>query len=245
MNIKTLLLILAVVFSTASCITVTSPGREKVVPAMDVQLKVTSLNIKSIQEQGVLGVEDGDEISMVYAINAYDASGELFTVNTGFWGTRTHKEGAVIAAEEFDKIKVGVPKDGSVIVAFSLIEIDDYRGERRIIAVKKHTKKEKTPKRSDRSTFDKDKELMPTELVERSLDIAGYRNFAGKHLTLSSNDYLGGTKLVLDASALDEIQSKKESGRQRHEIEGSQINESFQYELKYDIDVTRRNTATK
>jgi hypothetical protein len=225
--------------SISACKTVSMREQQKVEPDLQVELKVNSLDIMRIEEKGVLGIQDGDELTLVYSINGYDQNGNLISVNNGFWGTRTHEEGTTVPADEFDRIKVSIPRQGKVIAAFTMIEVDDYRGERRIIAVKKHTKSERFPKASRSTKFEEDQNLEPTDLIARSFKIAGYRNLIARHLQISSNDYLGSTKQVLDWTDVNQILNKNDSGRETYKMDGTPVNEDYLYELKYDFNVTR------
>lgn len=238
MNNRFSLLIILGAFCISSCAALKT-GKNRVVPDLAVQLKVNSLHAKKIQEQGILGTQDGDEVALAYTINAYDQTGSLISVNNGFWGTRTIPQDALILAEEFDRLTVHIPMEGKVIAAFSLLEIDDYKGERKIAKVKSYTKSERYPKFLSISTFDEDQNLPPLELVAKSLKIAGYKNFKTRHMNLSINDDLGGTKQVFDSAELKKIMDKTRSGRETFEVDGTQINENYLYVLKYDLDISR------
>ncbi len=144
MNSKILLFSLCIIYGISGC-TALKTGKDRVVPEVRVQLKVNSLHAKKVQEQGLLGADAGDEPSLVYTINAYDEEGSLLSVNNGFWGTRTIPQDALILSEEFTRLSVRIPAEGKVIVAFSLIEIDDYKGERKIAKIKSYTGSERYP----------------------------------------------------------------------------------------------------
>ncbi len=238
-NFKNLSICLLLALGVSGCATVSRSGQDEVTPAYNASLKINSLHIKQVQEQGVLGVDAGDELTLVYSINAYDANGRLYAINNGFWGTRTHQQGAVIAAEEFDRIRVPVPEGGRVLAAFAMIEIDDYRGERSIIAAKKHTNAVRYPKASQRTTWEKDQALMPADLVSQSLAIAGYRNFATRHINVSSNDFVGGTRKELSHEELGRLLARSAPAKESYQMDGSQVNESYLYELNYGLEVAR------
>lgn len=222
----------------SSC-TVFKSGKDRIVPDLRVELRVASLHAKKVQEQGVLGTEAGDEPALIYTINAYDQEGSLLSVNNGFWGTRTIQQDALILSEEFSKLAVHIPTNGKIIAAFSLIEIDDYKGERRIAKIKAYTKSERYPKLLSRSAFDEDSNLPPMELVAKSLKIAGYKNFITKHMNLSINDDLGNTKQILDTEDINKIVAGTKSGKETFEMDGSQINENYIYVLKYGFTISR------
>lgn len=234
--IPRLLFALGWAFTVSAC-TGLRTGPVSNAPALVAQLNVTSLQARKVQEQGLLGAQEGDELTLVYAIRAYDGRGTLLSVNNGFWGTRTILEGTTIPPAEFDKINVRVPADGKIITALSLIEIDDYKGERRIGRIRSHTKAERPPKMLTVSNFADDQHLSPLELVAHSLRIAGYRNFMARHLTLSLNDDLGGEKKVLEAQDLARMQGKTNAGQVTLELDGQQVNEPFFYVLKYNLEV--------
>jgi hypothetical protein len=208
-------------------------------PQLVAQLTVNSLLARQVQEQGILGAQEGDELTLVYSLKSYDGSGNLLAVNNGFWGTRTILEGTTIPAGEFDKISVRVPADGKIIAALSLIEIDDYKGERRIGRIRSHTKAERQPKALTHSTFAADQHLPPLQLIGNALRIAGYRNFNARHLNLSLNDDLGGDKKLLEGDDLTRLQSKPASGQSTLELDGKQVNESYFYVLKYNLEVSK------
>lgn len=233
------LLAIVCLFCTISSCTVLKTGKDRVVPDMRVQLKVSSLHAKKIQEQGLLGTDAGDEPSLIYTINAYDEKGNLLSVNNGFWGTRTIGQDALILAEEFSNLTVNIPTNGKVIAAFSLVEIDDYKGERKIAKIKPFTKSERYPKFLSISSFDEDRNLPPMEFIARSLKVAGYKNFITKHMNLSINDDLGGTIQVLDTEEVKKIMEGAKSGKETYEMDGSQMNESYLYILKYGLSVSR------
>jgi hypothetical protein len=238
MSLKNLLVTLCILCSVSSC-AVLNTGKDRVVPDMRVQLKISSLHAKKIQEQGLLGTDAGDEPTLIYTINAYDEKGNLLSVNNGLWGTRTIPQDALILSEEFSNLAVHIPANGKVITAFSLIEIDDYKGERKIAKVKSFTKAERYPKFLSISSFEEDRNLPPIEFIAKSLKIAGYKNFVTKHMNLSINDELGGTVKVLDTEDVQKIQTGTKSGKETFEMDGSQINENYLYILKYGLSVSR------
>lgn len=238
MQTKSIIYFLLITLNISAC-TSFKTGKDRVVPDLQVQLKISSLHAKKIQEQGLLGTQDGDEPALLYSVYAYNQEGSLISVNNGFWGVRTISQDALILADEFEKIAVRIPEGGKIIAAFSLIEIDDYKGERRIAKVKNYTRSERYPKMLSISAFDEDRNLSPLELVAKSLKIAGYKKFVIKHMDVSINDDLGGTKQVFEAEDLQKINvdTKVSAGKETFEIDGSQINENYLYVLKYDIDV--------
>lgn len=239
MEYKKLLLIIGILAGLSSCASLNPGSKSRAVPDMQVNLKVTSLHAKQVQEQGVIGAGEGDELTLVYAINAYDANGSLLSVNNGFWGTRTINQNALILAEEFDRISVHIPRDGKVIAAFALLEVDDYKGERKIAKVKNYTRSERYPKLLASTSFAEDQNRTPLELIANSLKIAGYKYFESRHMNLSINDELGSTKRVMEASDLSRIAGGGTSGKQTFEIDGTQVNEKYLYVLKYDLDASR------
>jgi hypothetical protein len=240
MEYKKLFLMMGLLVGLNACSVLNGGGsRNRPVPDMRIDLKVNSLHAKQVQEQGVIGAGEGDELTLVYTLNAYDASGKLLSVNNGFWGTRTIQQNALILADEFDRISVHVPRDGKVIAAFALLEIDDYKGERKIAKVKNFTRSERYPKYLAVSSFESDQGQTPLELVARSLKIAGYKYFESRHMNLSINDDLGNTKKVFDAADLARITSGSDTGRETFEMDGTQINEKYLYVLKYDLNAVR------
>ena len=239
MYYKKIFLMMALLVGLNACAVLNSGNRNRTVPDMRIDLKVNSLHAKQVQEQGVIGAGEGDEVTLVYTLNAYDAKGSLLSVNNGFWGTRTINQNALILADEFDRISVHVPRDGKVIAAFALLEIDDYKGERKIAKVKNYTRSERYPKYLAVSNFDEDQTRTPLELVAKSLKIAGYKYFESRHMNLSINDDLGSTKKVLDAAELARITSGSDTGRETYEMDGTQINEKYLYVLKYDLNAVR------
>lgn len=228
-------------FLTFSSCAALRSGSSSPEAALEVSLKVNSLQAKEVQEKGMLGSQDGDELTLVYSLSAYDAKGTLISVNNGYWGTRTIAQGTLIKGEEFDPIRVRIPREGKVIASLSLLEIDDYKGERRIAQVKSRTKKERQPSYMRVTSFADDQNLSPLQLVSQSLAIAGYKNFTSKHLTLSTNDDLGGTKKVLEAPDLDRIQKQPRGPQETVELDGRQINEDYLYVLKYNLEVSQIN----
>ncbi len=243
MEYKKLFLIAALLVGLNGCSVLNSGSRNRAVPDMRIDLKINSLHAKQVQEQGVIGAGEGDELTLVYTLNAYDAGGNLLSVNNGFWGTRTINQNALVLADEFDRIKVHVPRDGRVIAAFALLEIDDYKGERKIAKVKNFTKMERYPKYLAVSSFNEDQGRTPLELIARSLKIAGYKYFESRHMNLSINDDMGSTKKVLDSDDLAQLTSGGSTGRETYEMDGTQINEKFLYVLKYDLNATRTGST--
>ncbi len=243
MRIKNFIFITGIFLTLSSC-AVLKTGKDRIVPELKVQLKINSLHAKQIQEQGVLGTQEGDELALVYSLNAYDEKGSLIAVNNGFWGTRTHQQNALILSDEFDKISVPIPRGGKVIATLILIEVDDYKGERKLAKIKSQTRAERYPKFMDISSFSEDQSRPAIDLIAKSLDIAGYDNFKSRHMNLSINDELGSTRQALDETELGKILSGARSGKETYEMDGSQINEKYLYVLKYDLDVTRTSTST-
>lgn len=238
MNSRILLFFLCILYSISSC-TVLKTGKDRVVPEVRVQLKIASLHAKKIQEQGLLGTDAGDEPSLIYTVNAYDEKGNLLSVNNGLWGTRTIPQDALILSEEFSRLSVRIPAEGKIIAAFSLIEIDDYKGERKIAKLKSYTGSERYPKLLSISDFEEDRNLPPIELIARSLKIAGYKNFITRHMNLSINDELGGTKQILNTEDIKKIIAGAKSGKESFEMDGGEINENYLYVLKYDLDISK------
>ncbi len=238
MNPKKLFVLLIIAAGASSCATLNT-GQSRFVPDLRVDLRVNSLHAKEIQEKGMLGAGEGDELTLVYTINAYDAAGGLVAVNNGFWGTRTTPQNALILADEFDKVSVHIPKEGKIIAAFALLEIDDYKGERKIAQVKNYTKTERYPKFLGASSFSDDQNKPALELIDNSLKVAGYKYFKSRHMNLSINDELGSTKKVLDGGDVNKILSSSGSGKETFEMDGTQINEKYLYVLKYDLNVAR------
>jgi hypothetical protein len=239
MGYKQLFLMMVLLMGLNACAVFNGGSRNRPVPDMRIDLKINSLHAKQVQEQGVIGAGEGDELTLVYTLNAYDANGSLLSVNNGFWGTRTIQQNALILADEFDRISVHVPRDGKVIAAFALLEIDDYKGERKIAKVKNFTKSERYPKYLAASNFSEDQARTPLELVAKSLKIAGYKHFQSRHMKLSINDDLGNTKQVFEAADLARITSGSDTGRETFEMDGTQINEKYLYVLKYDLNAVR------
>lgn len=238
MSLKKLSILLLMATVVSSCASLNT-GQSRVVPDLRVDLKVNSLHAKDIQEKGMLGAGEGDELTLVYTINAYDAAGSLVAVNNGFWGTRTTPQSALILADEFDRVSVHIPKEGKVIAAFALLEIDDYKGERKIAKVKNYTKTERYPKFLGGGSFNEDQNRPAVELIDNSLKVAGYKYFKSRHMNLSINDELGSTKKVLDAADMNKILSGASAGKETYEMDGTQINEKYMYVLKYDLNVVR------
>jgi hypothetical protein len=239
MKYKKLFLMMVLLAGLSACSVLNSGSRKRPVPDMRIDLKINSLHAKQVQEQGVIGAGEGDEVTLVYTLNAYDADGNLLSVNNGFWGTRTINQNALILADEFDRISVHVPRDGKVIAAFALLEIDDYKGERKIAKVRNFTKSERYPKYLTGSSFNDDQGRTPLELVAKSLRIAGYKYFESRHMNLSINDDLGNTRKVLDTADLARLISGSSTGRETFEMDGTQINEKYLYVLKYDLNAVR------
>jgi hypothetical protein len=200
-----------------------------------VQLSINSLHAKQVQEKGLLDADAGDELALVYTINAYDKEGQLTSVSNGLWGIRQTKKDALILADQFDKITVPAYRDGRVLVAISLIEIDDFRGERKMAKVRDYTKSVRFPKLLRVSAFDEDKNLPPLEIIDRSFRIAGYKHFKTRQMDVSTNDELGSTKQAFDAAALNSIINGSGSVKETYEIDGANVNEEYLYIVKYGV----------
>jgi hypothetical protein len=95
------------------------------------------------------------------------------------------------------------------------------------------------PKPAQRTTLDKDRALMPADLVSQSLAMAGYRNFATRHITMSTNDFVGGTSKEADREELNRILAKAAAAKESYQMDGTQVNESYVYELNYALEVSR------
>lgn len=238
MIVKKLFLVLSISLFISSC-AVLKTGKERVVADQWVELKINSLHVKRTQEEGVLGTKEGDELALVYAINSYDENGKLLVVNNGYWGTRTIQQDALILSEEFNKIRVPVPKGGKAIATLTLIEVDDYKGERKMAKIRPYTKSQRYPKVLRITNFEDDRNLSPLDFVANSLKVAGYKYFKSKQMNLSINDDLGGKMHGYDAEDLNSIIAGKKSGKETLEISGRQVNENYLYVLKYDVDVSR------
>jgi uncharacterized protein YqfB (UPF0267 family) len=200
-----------------------------------VQMSISSLHAKQIQEKGLLGSDAGDELALVYSINAYDKQGQLTSVSNGLWGIRQTQQDALILADQFDKIQIPAYTDGSILVAMSLIEIDDFKGERKMAKVRDHTKSVRFPKMLSVSSFEDDRNLSPLDIINRSFKIAGYKNFKAKQMNISTNDELGSTKQAFSAAELNSILSGSKTVRETYEIDGANVNEGYLYVLKYSV----------
>jgi hypothetical protein len=205
-----------------------------------VQLNINSLHAKQVQEKGVLDSDAGDELALVYTINAYDKQGQLTSVNNGFWGVRQTQKDALMLTDQFDKLDIPVYRDGRILVAISLVEIDDFKGERKMAKVRDHTKAVRFPKLLRVSSFEEDKNLPPLDIIERSLRIAGYKHFRTKQVNVSTNDELGSTRQAFDAAELNNIISGTKSVKETYEIDGANVNEEYLYVLKYGIQVRKK-----
>jgi hypothetical protein len=236
MPVKNILPALFLLFILSAC-GVLKTGADRFVPDKRVQLEINSLLAKSVQEQGEIGIKVGDELTLVYSLNGYDEKGNLVSVNNGFWGTRTIGQGTTIAAREFDKISVHIPVGGKVIAALTLLEVDDFKGERKMVKVKPHTRSERFPNAVYLRKFDEDRNLPPLDLIDKSLDIAGYNNFKVKQMNFSTNDDLGGSLYVYDTDDINKLSSKAKTGTETLELSGQQVNESYLYVIKFDLDI--------
>jgi hypothetical protein len=223
-------------FILGAC-SVLKTGANRFVPDKRVQLKIHSLLAKSVQEQGEIGTVAGDELTLVYSLNGYDEKGNLVTINNGFWGTRTIRQGTTIAAKEFDHLSVHIPVGGKVIAALALLEVDDFKGERKMLKVKPHTRSERYPKALNLRVFDEDRNLPPLDLIDKSLNLAGYNSFKVKQLDFSTNDELGGSIFVYDTDDVGKLSSKAKTGTETLELNGKQVNESYVYVIQYALNV--------
>lgn len=204
-----------------------------------IQLTINSLHAKQVQEEGILDSDTGDECALVYTINAYDKEGQITSVSNGLWGIRQTKQNALILADQFDKIDVPVYRDGKILVSLSLIEIDDFKGERKMDKVRDFTKAVRFPKLLRVSAFDEDKNLPPLEIIDRSFKIAGYKYFKTKQMSVSTNDELGSTKQAFDASELNSMISGSKTVKETYEIDGANVNEKYLYIVKYGVQLKK------
>ncbi len=204
-----------------------------------VQLTVNSLHAKKIQEKGLLGSDSGDELALVYTIHAYDKEGQLTSVNNGLWGIRETQQNALILTDQFSKLDIPAYNDGRLLVAFSLIEIDDYKGERKMAKVRNHTKSVRFPKLLSVSSFEDDQNLPPLELIAKSFKIAGYKHFKTKQMAVSTNDELGSTKQAFTSTDLAAILTGAKPVKETYQIDGANVNEDYQYVLKYTVQSKR------
>jgi uncharacterized protein YxeA len=200
-----------------------------------IQLTITSLHAKQVQEKGMLDADTGDELALVYTINAYDKQGQLTSVNNGLWGIRQTQQNALILSDQFNKLNIPAYTDGRILVAISLIEIDDFKGERKMAKVRDYTKGVRFPKLLRVSSFEEDKNLPPLEIINRSFRIAGYKHFKAKQMDVSTNDELGSTKQSFSATELNNILSGSKSVKETYEIDGANVNEGYLYVLKYSV----------
>jgi hypothetical protein len=206
-----------------------------------VQLTINSLHAKQVQEKGLLDSDTGDELALLYTINAYDKDGQLTSVNNGLWGIRQTKQNALILADQFDKIDIPAYRDGRILIAISLIEIDDFKGERKMAKVRDFTKGVRFPKLLRVSAFEEDKNLPPLEIIDKSFKIAGYKHFKTKQMDVSTNDELGSTKQAFNATELNSILNGAKSVKETYEIDGANVNEEYVYIVKYSIQL--KNSA--
>jgi uncharacterized protein YxeA len=204
-----------------------------------VQLQINSLHAKQVQEKGVLDTDAGDELALVYTINAYDKQGQLTSVNNGIWGVRQTQKDALILTDQFSKLSIPAYTDGRVLVAISLVEIDDFKGERKMAKVRDHTKSVRFPKLLRVTSFEEDRNLPALEIIDRSFKIAGYKHFRTKQLNVSTNDELGSTKQGFDASELNSLLNGTKSVKETYEMDGANVNEDYVYVLKYSVQPTR------
>lgn len=238
MNKILLLFLVSILLSITSCTVFQGRGKG-IVKDLNVQLKINSLHAKQIQESGVIGTTDGDEIALLYTINAYDGSGKLIAVNNGLWGIREIKQDALLMSDQFDMLNIFIPMDGTILVAYALIEIDDFKGERKMAKVRDHTKSIRYPKLLKITNFDEDINLTPLDLIDNSLSIAGYKGFKFKQMNLSLNDNLGHNKQAFSNTEVTRILNDPKAERETFEFDGSQVNEKYVYVLKYGLDIKR------
>ncbi len=183
-------------------------------------------------------------MALVYTIHAYDKEGQLTSVNNGLWGIRETQQDALILSDQFSKLDIPAYKEGRILVAFSLIEIDDYKGERKMAKVRNYTKSVRFPKLLSVSSFEDDQNLPPLELIAKSFKIAGYKHFKTKQMDVSTNDELGSTKQAFAGTEVNAILSGTQSVKETYQMDGSNVNEEYLYVLKYSVQ-PRRNSAAK
>jgi hypothetical protein len=241
MNKITLFLLVFFLLGATSC-TVFQGGGKSIVKDLNVQLKINSLHAKQIQESGVLGSADGDEIALLYSVNAYDGSGKLIAVNNGLWGIREIKQDVLLMSDQFDALNVFLPMDGSILVSYILIEIDDYKGERKMAKIRDHTKSIRYPKLLKITNFDEDMNRTPIDLIDNSLAIAGYKRFKFTQMDFSLNDNLGSNKQAYSNAEIQKNLNNPKADRETFEFDGSQVNEKYQYVLKFGLDVKRNGS---
>lgn len=217
----------------ASCAGV-KPARSNE-PDYKVRLNIQSLHARQIQETGKIDTDNGDEPVLVYALMAYDGRGRLQSVNNGFWGNQTVKQDQLVLSDQFDTLNIPVPRDGNVILAMALLEIDDYRGERKIAPVQEFTQSVRYPNLLKGSRFSKDVNERALELIAQSLKVAGYKNFRFKQMDLSANDLLGSEKRPVKSSELATLLNQADT--KTVDVDGSRVNEAYSYRIKYRLSV--------
>lgn len=198
-------------------------------PSLTVELIPRSLMAENLEET----LSRRDEVMMAYSLTSYDAQKKAVGVVNGGWGVMKVKKGQLLNLQMDENgpakpIQLTMPKNGKIVVALVLIEVDDYNQARQTLAkIQKIHNVVSVPVGLLLTATDV---LTPLKYVSAGLVASGI----GLQLLdkLDADDVLGQTSVELHDAAIR--QKKQRFVRVPATFSGRNMRDAFAYQLTYD-----------
>ena len=103
------------------------PKTHPINPDIETTLQITALKANDLEES----LAGQDEVILAYSLTTIDAENRTTEAVNGTWGVQQIRKGAVFGTKEFKPICLKIPKNGKIVAAVVLIEVDDYQTTQR------------------------------------------------------------------------------------------------------------------
>lgn len=186
-------------------------------------LQVTSLKALDLEET----VTRSDELLMAYSLTAVDASGRPLETINGSWGIQEARKGQAFDEKAFLPIQIPIPKNGKLVASLVLVEVDDYDKARKTLTeIRKYHDIVKVPAGLAELA---DITLTPIKYLSLGLSAAGVAFQLADRL--DNDDILGqhSTELTYEKALVTPLVQVP------LQFKGSNLGNSFHYELAYDL----------
>lgn len=201
-------------------------------PVLTAELMPRSLKAVNLEET----ISRRDELMMAYSLTSYDAQNKAVAVVNGGWGVETMKKDQQLDLQASSPehspakpIQLALPRNGRIVASIVLIEVDDYEQARQTMA--------KIQKIHNLIAVPAGLLLTATELLTPLKYVSAGLVATGVGLQLldklDDDDLLGQSSVELRDA--DVRQKKQRFVRVPATFTGQNLNDSFGYQLEYDI----------
>lgn len=175
-------------------------------------------------------ISQRDELMLLYSLTSYDAKNQPAGVVNGAWGVvPIKKDQQIELTSQAKPIQLALPKNGRVVAALVLIEVDDYtRAQETLTRVQKIHNMISVPAGLLLTATEV---LTPLKYVTAGLLAAG----VGLRVVdqFDTDDLLGQSSTVLKEA--DVRKANRQSWQVPATFTGQHLRDSFAYELVYDV----------